>query len=210
MEQDTLFNLTACFSRPVRNGYAVRNMVGGLAEEYACALLGLQRSKIDGRKDLCEDFTVGAQGRGEIKAVRDQAIVYKWRLEKEALQEQYAYVFVNHDCAIGPIKDAQEVLHNFIKVPPGLLVATVADIQQVVAGRRLRQNPIYTNRPVLGFNRKKYAEGFWQFSLHLFPVKIEQWHVGQFAGLHVFTRVRVTARGLAWMKQQGVKLWGEQ
>lgn len=81
----------------IESNAQARNVYGSLAQEVACAALGLRPIPIDGRCLVC--FDAERDGRFiEIKSVHasGKLVVYDWRMEKEAAFSNLDYVIVVH------------------------------------------------------------------------------------------------------------------
>lgn len=171
-----LFDTLEFYGKPLAKDAASRNAIGDFAEEFVCRVMGLDRLKIDGRKNVCSD----AKWDGnpvEIKSVgkNGRALLYKWRAEKEMkeLGPFYTYVFVCHKCPI-TVTHSRDVVKYFIDHPPTILMTTLGHIMGKLKGIeprkfKLHDGKTYENkygRPA-GFNRKGYIDGGWQFSLKI-------------------------------------------
>jgi hypothetical protein len=179
---NTLFDMMQCYGKPMTKMAAVRNAIGDVAEQFACAALGMDRLAVGGRKEVCSD----ALWRGhpvEIKSVghNGQALIYKFRLEKEmaAHGPDYPYIFVRHDCRITKTHSGQIVEH-FRDHPPRLLITTLGIIQAALLDVQPRKFSLFQKqyvtkykRATVGYNRKGYIDGGWQFNLKRLAVASE-------------------------------------
>lgn len=174
----TLFDTWDYYARSTPKAAGVRNAIGELAEELACRALGMVRQPIDGRKSFCTD-ALWDDKPVEIKSVgkNGRALIYKWRREKEMAEvgPGYRYVFVQHDCTIDKA-NGSEVADYLRDHPPRLLITTLGAINGVIGDAPPRkfkmflgEDGIVNNR--IGYNRKGYADGGWQFNLNKIPVQ---------------------------------------
>lgn len=138
MNTGTLFDMMDVYGRPALTDAqgkpkpaSVRNLIGDVAELFACHALGLARIPIDGNKELCHDAEYPGGTPVEIKSVgkNDRALIYKWRLEKELAHHgrQYRYVFVRHACPVTMAHGAA-VADYFRDHPPALLITSLDTI----------------------------------------------------------------------------------
>lgn len=172
-----LFDTLEFYGKPMTQAAAVRCAIGDVAEMFACRLLGATRTPIDGRKNICSDAVLDGTPM-EIKSVgkNGRALIYKWRLEKEieAHGPTYQYVFVRHDCRVTEVH-GRDVVRYFLDHPPMVLVTTIEHIQQTLAGVEPRKFSMFLTSPSkrVGYHRKGYCDGGWQFSLAQIPVNGE-------------------------------------
>jgi len=201
----TLFDLNACISRKLTTPAAARNAIGNVAEDFACAVLKLERKPIDGRKELCVDAETKKGLPVEIKSVgrSRSAILYKWRVEKEEriLGRDYQYIFVLHNCPI-TVRDSQEIMRWFTDNPPLILITSLGVLlDHVCAKQEPRKFALHekvypsANGRIHGTQRAGYKEGGWQFTINrilkLCPPS-KRAKVGQWANSTVRFKVQST------------------
>jgi hypothetical protein len=166
-----LFDTATCYGRSMKSHAAARNDIGDVAELYACAALGMDRQRIDGRKKVCIDAMWGGRP-VEIKSVgkNGRGLIYKWRMDKDAQEhgDSLVYVFVRHDCPI-TLTNSAEVVARFIERPPSLIVTSIARVREALKGVKLRKFSMFEGGKDsrIGYNRPGYSEGGWQFGLSL-------------------------------------------
>jgi hypothetical protein len=173
---DALFDMMTVYGRPIDKDASARNAIGDVAEEFACAALGMKRLKVNGSLKVCSD----AEWQGspvEIKSVgkNGRALLYKWRAEKEldSIGRGYTYLFVRHTCPI-KVAHGRDITSHFAEHPPSLLITNLGVIMDVLKGTpprkfKLHDGKTYENkygRPA-GFERKGYIDGGWQFALSM-------------------------------------------
>lgn len=215
---DTLFDMSAHYTRRIHNDASARNAIGELAAEYACAVLGLRSLPVDGRKAVCPDAESTTGIVWEIKSVGQsrRALLYKWRVEKElkVLGRSYLYAFVLHKCPI-TVRAGAEIRDHFLLHRPPLLIATLGYLwDNVCAKQNPRSFRIHTGEQgkVLtdedteqpapekakhGSQRKGYVDGGWQFGMQplLEDVTFEGIVQVQWGGQEFETRLLDTTRG---------------
>ncbi len=170
-----LFDTTTCYGRSMKSHAAVRNDIGDVAELYACAALGMDRQRIDGRKKVCVDALWGGRP-VEIKSVgkSGRGLIYKWRMDKDTQEhgDSLVYVFVRHDCPI-KLDNSAEVVSRFFERPPSLVVTNITRVREVLANVKLRKFSMFEGGKDsrIGYNRPGYSDGGWQFNLSLLTPK---------------------------------------
>jgi len=166
-----LFDTSACYGRSMKSHAAVRNDIGDVAELYACAALGMERQRIDGRKKVCIDATWGGKP-AEVKSVgkNNRGLIYKWRMDKDTQEhgDSLVYVFVRHNCPV-TLTNSAEVVTHFIEHPPSIIVTNIARVREAMKSVKLRKFSMFEGGKDsrIGYNRPGYSEGGWQFSLSL-------------------------------------------
>jgi hypothetical protein len=193
---DQLFDTMPFYGKPMVKAASVRNAIGDVAEEFACAALSMKRQRVDGRKNVCCDALDMYDKPVEIKSVgkNNRALLYKWRAEKEEKEHGlgYTYVFVRHSCPI-TMTHGREIIQRFIDCPPLIIITTLGALRAALEGVSPRtfkmftgeagavepeggfessvpqhmQKPIFDRKTMHGSQRKGYVDGGWQFSLSL-------------------------------------------
>jgi hypothetical protein len=169
-----LFDPISLLSRPLNKPAQTRNWIGDIAARFAAEAMRLQLLPIQQHKEVCPDFQFKGL-HGEIKSVgkNGRALLYKWRVEKEARNfnpESYLYIFVLHDCPIG-CRDLSEITAQFSARRITLHCVTLAELQAIVSGIEPRKFSMFNadHNPRIGYNRPGYSDGGWQFSVKLLP-----------------------------------------
>lgn len=168
----TLFDTWDYYTRKTPKAAGVRNAIGEVAEEMACRALGMERQPIDGRKAFCPDALWGGKT-AEIKSVgkNGRALIYKWRRDKEMehVGPSYRYIFVQHTCTIDKA-NGSEIADYLRDHPPVLLITTLGAINEVIGDTPPRVFKMHNDNRI-GYCRKGYKDGGWQFSLNKIPVQ---------------------------------------
>ena len=201
-DQDTLFDLTPLYNRKIEKPAQARNAIGECAQRFVTEFLNLSESGIDGRKAVCPDFHIDSSIFGEIKSVgkNNRALIYKWRLEKERANfkdDEFYYVFANHRCLIS-VESGAHVVQYFKDNPPVLYVCTLGDIHALLSQKKVKKFSLFKEdpNPRIGYNRKGYIDGGWQFSLREFNFSGCILKESIYCSSPVFTRVYYTEGGL--------------
>lgn len=164
-----LFDTTMFIGRALPSHASARNCIGQVAQEFVCRALRVESLPIDGRREVCPDFDGG-----EVKSVgkNNNALVYKWRLEKDLKHhdaESFIYVFLRHSCSI-KCENASDIARNLVSQRPNLLIVTLAELEQVLSARPVKRFSLFEKGedPRIGYNRPGYRDGGWQFRLSVF------------------------------------------
>lgn len=181
-----------------------RNHIGEVAAMFACRALNAAPLPITNAK-VCPDFKAGTLF-GEIKSVgkNGRALIYAFRLDKEehfAQAHHYLYVFVSHGCRI-TCQNISEIVDYFTDFPPVLICCTLMDVKEAVAGTPIRKFSLFEapegmsagEIARIGYNRKGYKEGGWQFAINKIPVENAAPAVTTWNNTTLNVQLRETAR----------------
>lgn len=161
----------SCIKRESQTDSSVsRVRFGNAIAEVTAAILELQLLPINGSYDLCPD----AKGKDgtlyEIKSLQrnSEAVIYKFRLEKELLLEGYRYVFTSH--SIKSAKCIKQIWDGIESKGLHLEVVSVGQVARVLAGRPLQQIKMTTtvSGKRNGYQRKGYCEGYYRLKTSQF------------------------------------------
>lgn len=174
--QPELFEEWDLVSQKLDKPAQVRCHIGNVAQRFAIAALGATFTPIRGDTEVCPDFFLGGL-HGEIKSVgrSKRALIYKWRIEKEARiypSASYLYVFVIHQCPV-TCTDLREIVSRFRDGESRMIGCTLLDIERLVKPIPLRRFSIFTKdmREVRnGYTRSGYIDGGWQIGVNSIPV----------------------------------------
>lgn len=182
MNNGELFDPIEVLSKPLPKGSHVRNMIGDVAARFACEALEAEMLPIKQNQSVCPDFSLKGM-HGEIKSVgmNRQALIYKWRIEKEEAMFglSYLYVFVLHSCPI-TCANATDVTANFRDKPVEIVGCTIADLRAAIGDAPVRKFSRFKSNPdpSLGYNRAGYADGGWQFPIKRLPEYVMRIRLG--------------------------------
>lgn len=193
-----LFDTTCFFGRVLPSPAASRNAIGHVIEEFVARVLNVDLLPVDGRKAVCPDFS-----NGEIKSIgrNKRVLIYKWRLEKEASNfdpKKYFYVFAHHKCPI-TVSNTSEIARFFQDQPPAIVCVSLKEVMAATKTTRLRKFSLFSGDKDIriGYNRKGYDQGGWQFSLSKFKIVDHGFKTCTWQGVKVNTIVSSTKGGRA-------------
>lgn len=197
----TLFDTTEFFGRRLPTPASSRNAIGKVMEEFVARAFNVELLPVDGRKNICPDFA-----NGEIKSVgrNNRVLIYKWRLEKELQNfaaKEYFYIFGRHTCPI-TVADVSQIAEHFQASPPTLVCVSLHEVAAVTGKLRPRKFSLFKEDPDprIGYNRKGYIDGGWQFSLSDFKVKDTGFSRCRWSGKDISFKVASTKGGEAFAR----------
>lgn len=166
--------------RITKNAQA-RNAYGAVAQEIACAVLGLDPIPINGNCEVC--FDAEKSGRFfEIKSTRQSGgkiILYDWRMEKEKLtQVPLTYVIVCHEVKNS---DGSRLLEEMLLSKPEILVLPAYHIHCLAFNYPLKQLKKPSLDPRNGYTRKGYSRGYRSLPLKVVKDLCSDWSAVSFS-----------------------------
>jgi len=154
-----------------------RTVIGNMVQELVCRATSLEPAHIDGRKSFCPDATTPSGKPVEIKSVRvsrtgnGKAVLYDWRLKKEALlASDLVYVFFCHH-GVGSQLTLATFLDRLVECPPTILI-----MPSLTVHRHARLCPLNVPKPTEGiqhnsrngYRRGGYSDGYYNMPLQQF------------------------------------------
>lgn len=199
-----LFDTTCHFGKPIRTKAACRNAIGRVAEVFVSRSLDVDILPVDGSKKVCPDF----EG-GEIKSVgkSNSVLLYQWRLSKEAESfdpKDYFYVFVRHTCPI-TITNTAEIVEHFAKNTPRLICTSLHELLGITRGIKPKKFKWFGDQTVdqrIGYYRKGYDQGGWQFSLSRLKIVQGGYRTCKWNGSDIGVRLFATKGAKKFLKNQ--------
>jgi hypothetical protein len=191
-----LFDTTSFLQRNLISKASSRNAIGHVAEEFVARVLHVEILPVDGSKAICPDFK-----NGEIKSVgrNKRVLIYKWRLEKEVKcfnPEEYFYVFACHTCPV-TVSNVSEIATHFKLSPPRLVCVSLKEVANTVKDIEPRKFSLFEGGKDkrIGYNRKGYDQGGWQFSVSKFNASHSSFKTCLWQGNTVNVNVNATSGG---------------
>jgi hypothetical protein len=171
-EQMSLLDISPC--GPIKSNAHARNAYGSVAQEVACAALGLRAIPINGAKTTCFDAQDDERFY-EIKSVRKggKLVIYDWRMQKErdAGVPLYYAIVVHNARGARSFENLVQALSEGVEI----VVVEASKVHLSANKQPLCKLKRDSNNPRAGYNRKGYKDGYRNVPLRdVMPERAEQ------------------------------------